>query len=84
MSISPNNEKEESTKQLKEDVQKTDSTPIASSAPAEENSEKKNTCCHRNNRSNGKHEISLDVLDTLLQSIPDGTRPHNILPLSRR
>ena len=35
-------EKEESTKQLKEDVQKTDSTPIASSAPAEENSEKKN------------------------------------------
>ena len=42
VSISPNNEKEESTKQLKEDVQKTDSTPIASSAPAEENSEKKN------------------------------------------
>ncbi len=42
VSISPNNEKEESTKQLKEDVQKTGSTPIASSAPAEENSEKKN------------------------------------------
>ena len=42
VSISPNTEKEESTKQLKEDVQKTDSTPIASSAPAEENSEKKN------------------------------------------
>ena len=42
VSISPNYEKEESTKQLKEDVQKTDSTPIASSAPAEENSEKKN------------------------------------------
>lgn len=42
VSILPNNEKEESTKQLKEDVQKTDSTPIASSAPAEENSEKKN------------------------------------------
>ena len=42
VSISPNNEKEESTKQLKEDVQKTVSTPIASSAPAEENSEKKN------------------------------------------
>lgn len=42
VSISPNSEKEESTKQLKEDVQKTDSTPIASSAPAEENSEKKN------------------------------------------
>lgn len=42
VSISPNNKKEESTKQLKEDVQKTDSTPIASSAPAEENSEKKN------------------------------------------
>ena len=42
VSISPNNEKEKSTKQLKEDVQKTDSTPIASSAPAEENSEKKN------------------------------------------
>ena len=42
VSISPNNEKEESTKQLKEDVQKIDSTPIASSAPAEENSEKKN------------------------------------------
>lgn len=42
VSISPNNEKEESTKQLKEDVQKTDSTPIASSAPAEENSEKQN------------------------------------------
>lgn len=42
VAISPNNEKEESTKQLKEDVQKTDSTPIASSAPAEENSEKKN------------------------------------------
>lgn len=42
VSISPNNEKEESTKQLKEDVQKTDSTPIASSTPAEENSEKKN------------------------------------------
>ena len=40
--ISPNNEKEESTKQLKEDAQKTDSTPIASSVPAEENSEKKN------------------------------------------
>ena len=42
VSISPNNEKEESTKQLKEDAQKTDSTPIASSVPAEENSEKKN------------------------------------------
>ena len=42
VSISPNIEKAESTKQLKEDVQKTDSTPIASSAPAEENSEKKN------------------------------------------
>ena len=42
VSISPNNEKEESTKQLKEDVQKTGSTPIASSAPAEENSEKQN------------------------------------------
>ncbi|MFR9066638.1 MAG: OST-HTH/LOTUS domain-containing protein [Faecalibacterium prausnitzii] len=38
----PTTKREESTKQLKEDVQKTDSTPIASSAPAEENSEKKN------------------------------------------
>lgn len=42
MSIFPNNEKAESTKQLKENAQKTDSTTMVGSALSDENSEKKN------------------------------------------
>ena len=45
--------------------------------------EKKNTGSHGDNGSQGKHPVSFDIFDTLFQSVPDCTRPHDILPLSR-
>jgi hypothetical protein len=48
-----------------------------------ENAKQKNTGSHGNDRCQGKHPVSLNVLDTLFQGIPYCARPHDILPLSR-
>ena len=49
----------------------------------EKDSKQKNTGSHGDNGSQGKHPVSFDIFDTLFQSVPDCTRPHDILPLSR-
>ena len=49
-----------------------------------ENSYQKDACSHCNDTCQGKHPVSFYILKSLLQGIPDRTRPHDILPLSHR
>ena len=46
-----------------------------------ENSYQKDACSHCNDTCQGKHPVSFYILKSLLQGIPDRTRPHDILPL---